>query len=82
MVDAASFKAFLMASPSYPRRTAGFDNPAQESPTPAQSAGYTHDMLVSLGRIAAFHKQAKLALLIGVAAEEARAILANGTNET
>jgi len=41
-------------------------------PTPAQSAAYTYDMLVCLEKLAADHKQAKLARLIQVAATEAR----------
>jgi hypothetical protein len=75
MLAGESFKAIpQMASPSHPRKSAGFDQPTQKPPTPVQSAGYTYDMLVSLGKIAVFHRQSKLALLIEAAALEARAL--------
>jgi hypothetical protein len=41
-------------------------------PTAAQSAGYSYDMLVSLGKFATQHNQTKLARLIEAAAAEAR----------
>jgi hypothetical protein len=75
MLLGESFKAPSMPSPPYPQTNTGFGHPAQSAPTPAQSAGYTYDMLVALRKIATFHKQAKLALFIEAAAEEARAIL-------
>ena len=70
-----------MAGPPSPRRSTGFDRPPEKLPTQAQSAGYTYDMLLSLGRIAALHQQAKLALLLEIAADEAR-VLAVATDET
>jgi len=44
------------------------------APTPAQSAHYTYEMLVSLRKLAAVHKQVQLAHLIEDAAAEAQAL--------
>ena len=41
-----------------------------------QSASYTYDMLVCLQKLAAHHKQAKLARLIEAAAAEAQSLAA------
>jgi hypothetical protein len=48
------------------------DQGIQRVATAAQSAGYTYDMLVSLRKLAADHKQTKLVHLIEAAAAEAR----------
>ena len=43
-------------------------------PTAAESAAYSHDMLVSLMELAQFHEQAELVLLLKAAAAEARSL--------
>ena len=43
-------------------------------PTLGESAQYIHDMLISLKKIAALHKQTQLMRLLQAAAEEARVI--------
>jgi hypothetical protein len=42
--------------------------------TPAQSAVYTYDMLISLKKIAALHQESELISLINAAAAEAEAL--------
>jgi len=44
------------------------------APTPAETARYTHDMLISLRKLAMAHNQASLARLIEAAAAEALAV--------
>ena len=46
----------------------------QRTPTAEQSALYTYDMLISLKRLAEDSKQARLAMLIDQAADEAQAV--------
>jgi hypothetical protein len=50
-------------------------------PTPAQSADYTYDMLISLGKFATQHNQTQLARLIEAAAVEARANAGRGSDQ-
>jgi hypothetical protein len=44
-------------------------------PTPSDSALYTYDMLVSLKKLAAIHRQMELATLIEAAALEAESLV-------
>ena len=47
---------------------------APRTPTLAESANYTYDMLISLKKIAALQKEAELVRLIEAAAAEAEAL--------
>ena len=50
-------------------------DPHPTTPTPAQSALYTYDMLVSLKKLAAIHRQMELAQAIEAAALEAESLM-------
>jgi hypothetical protein len=63
-----------MPSSPLTHRQPRYDQTPQKGPTPAESADYTYDMLISLRKLAVFHKQAKLARHIETAAMEARSI--------
>lgn len=47
---------------------------SQRTPSAAESASYTYDMLISLKKIAALQKEAELLRLIEAAAAEAEAV--------
>jgi hypothetical protein len=49
-------------------------DPSARAPSPAESANYTYDMLISLKKIAALQKEAELVRLIEAAAAEAEAV--------
>ena len=53
---------------------ASSEDPPPRAPTLGESAQYIHDMLISLKKIAALHKQAQLMRLLQAVAEEARVI--------
>jgi hypothetical protein len=55
-------------------KTSSTDDSTPGTLTPAQSAVYTYDMLISLKKIAALHKEAELMRLIDAAAAEAEAL--------
>jgi hypothetical protein len=55
-------------------KTSSTDRLTPGTLTPAQSAVYTYDMLISLKKIAALHKESELMRLIDAAAAEAEAL--------
>ena len=75
MLAVGTLKDSLMPSSSFTQQNARFDRSPQKMPTAAESAAYSYDLLMSLGKLAALHKQSELARLIDAAAEEARAIV-------
>jgi hypothetical protein len=58
--------------PNLPRRQSVVDENSPRDPTPAESADYVYDLLISLKKLAADRKQTRLARLIEAAAMEAQ----------
>jgi hypothetical protein len=55
-----------------PRRQSRVDESSHTTPTPAEAADYTYDLLISLRKLAVNNNQTRLARLIEAAAMEAQ----------
>ena len=64
-----------MPRPRTPAKSSPQIERAPASPSPIQSTKYAYDMLISLRKIVALHKETQLMPLLDVAAEEARTLL-------
>ena len=64
-----------MPRPRTPAKSSPQTPEASASPTARESTQYTHDMLISLRKIVALHKETQLMRLLEAAAEEARTLL-------
>ncbi|HEY4264092.1 MAG TPA: hypothetical protein VGM72_02140 [Micropepsaceae bacterium] len=64
--------------PSTPHPQSRIDESSPKNPTPAESADYTYDLLISLKKLAVDHNQTRLARLIEAAAMEAQFLTGQG----
>jgi hypothetical protein len=63
----------MVRRPAAEQKTRSVQTPSKP-PNAAESAGYTHDMLMALAEIAARHNQSELVLLLNAAAAEAKSL--------
>ena len=64
-----------MPRPRTPAKSSPQTMGASASPTAKESTQYAYDMLISLRKIVALHKETQLVRLLEAAAEEARSLL-------